>query len=112
MKYIIPQDKVDKIVFRYLDMNLKGLKKRKPKHYKGIVFAYPDEEFGILGWETDNILYIDYYLIEEISSTFGMVRSDSKSIIGRWVSNRFQLEVINTNKLPFHYLIKLAIDTD
>jgi hypothetical protein len=60
MKYIIPQNKIDTIVFKYLDLNLKGLEKRNPKHYKGIIFAYPDEEYGILGWKNDCSLYIYY----------------------------------------------------
>ena len=47
MKYKIPQDRLDKIIFKYLDINLKGLEQRKPKHYEGIIFAYPDEEFGM-----------------------------------------------------------------
>ena len=96
MRYIIPQDKVDKIVFKYLDLNLKGLEKRKPKYYKGIVFAYPDEKYGILGYENDGFLFIYFELINKISETFGLNESDSKSIIGRWVSNRYKLEVRNT----------------
>ena len=94
MKYIIPQDKVDKIVFKYLD--LKRLEKRKPSFYEGMAFAYPDEKYGILGWKNDGTLYIYNKLIHEIKSTFGMDESDSKSIIIRWVSNRYQLEVRNT----------------
>ena len=94
MKYIIPQDKVDKIVFKYLD--LKRLEKRKPKHYKGIVFAHPNEKYGVLGWEDNGTLYIYPKLINEISSTFGLDKSESQSIIGRWVIDRFQLKVIIT----------------
>ena len=96
MKYVIPQDKVDKIVFKYLDMNLRNLEKRKAKHYDGFVFAYPDEKFGILGYENNGTLYVYYGLINEISNVFGLEESDSKSVIIRWVSNRSQLEVINT----------------
>jgi hypothetical protein len=96
MKYIIPQDKIDKAVFKYLDLNLKGLEKREPKYYEGIVFAYPDEKYGVLGYENDGTLYVYYDLINEISSNFGLNESDSQSAIGRWVSDRFQLEVINT----------------
>ena len=96
MKYIIPQDKVDKVIFKYLDLNLKGLEKRKPKNYKGIVFAHPDEEYGILGLTKNGTLYIYRELIKEISSNFGMDKSDSKSIIGRWVSDRYKLEVRDT----------------
>ena len=115
MKYIIPQDKLDKVVFKYLDLNLKGLEKRKPKYYKGIVFAYPDEKYGILGCQNDGtlvVLFIYYELINEISETFGLDRSDSKSIIGRWVSDRYQLKVRNTNRLLYIQDKQLAIDTN
>ena len=95
MKYKIPQDRLDKIIFKYLDINLKGLEQRKPKNYKGIVFAYPDEVYGILGWKKDGTLYIFYELIDEISSTFGLQYNDSKELIGRWASDRLQLEVKN-----------------
>ena len=94
MKYIIPQDKIDKVVFKYLD--LKHFEKRKPEYYEGVIFAYPNKDYGILGWENDGILYIYLGLIVEISSTFGLDESDSESIIGRWVSDRYKLEVRNT----------------
>ena len=96
MKYIIPQDKIDNIVFKYLDLNLKGLEKRKPKYFKGVVFAYPNYGYGILGWKNNGTLYIYYDLINQISSTFGLYKSESQSIIGRWVSDRYKLEVRNT----------------
>jgi len=97
MKYIIPQDKIDKIVFRYLDLNLKGLEKRKARYHNGIVFTVPDEEFGILGYDNGDTLHIYYELINEISDTFGLKETDSKSVIGRWVSDRLQLDVNNDN---------------
>jgi hypothetical protein len=96
MKYIIPQDKLDNVVFKYLDLNLRNLEKRKAKFYKGIVYGFPDEEDAILGYRNDGILYVYYELIEEISNGFGLKDSDSKSIIGRWVSDRLQLDVMNT----------------
>ena len=112
MKYIIPENKLDKIVFKYLDLNLKGLEKRNPWIYKGIVFAYPNQEFGILGYENNGTLYIYYKLIYEISSTFGLNESDSKSIISRWVSDRFQLEVKNTKLRIRHQRAWLAIGSN
>ena len=98
MKYEIPQDRLDKILFKYLDntLKLKGLEKRKAKYYKGIIFAYPDEEFGILGWKNDGTLYIFYELIDEISNNFGLKENDSEELIGRWASDRLQIEVRNT----------------
>ena len=112
MKYIIPQDKIDKIVFRYLDLNLKGLEKKKAKHYEGIIFVYPDEKHGILGYENNGTIYIYKGLIDEISSNFGLNQSDSKLVIGRWVSDRFQLEVINTSVLIGMSIVVLAIDSN
>ena len=97
MKYIIPQDKIDKIVFKYLDMILKNLERKKPKYYEGIVFAYPDEEYGILGWKKGDTLYVYYAIIDEISSVFKLEESDIESLIGRWASDRLQLEVKKTS---------------
>jgi len=99
MKYIIPQDKVDKIIFKYLDLNLKGVEKKKSKYYEGFVLAFPDQEYGVLGWKKPDILYIYYKLIENISNTFGLNESDSESVIGRWVEDRLKLEVVHTHNL-------------
>jgi hypothetical protein len=98
MKYIIPENKIDKIIFKYLDLNLKGLEKRKARYHNGIVYGFPDEKFGILGYENGDTLHIYYELINEISSVFGLKEIDSQSVIGRWVSDRLQLEVINTTR--------------
>ena len=112
MKYIIPQDKVDKIVFRYLDMNLKGLEKKKPRYSRGYILVYPDEEFGILGWETNGTLNIYEGLVDEISTNFGMNRNDSKLIISRWFSDRYKLMVKKLNRWRWWYVSPLAIDTN
>ena len=112
MKYIIPENKLNKIVFKYLDTTLKGLEKRKPMRYDGIIFAYPNQESGILGWKNNGTLYIYYDLFYEIKSTFGMNKSDSESIIGRWVSDRYQLKVRNTKITGLLIKRLLAIDTN
>lgn len=111
-KYLVNQSTIDSIVFKYLDLTLKGLEKRKPKYFKGIVFAYPDEEYGILGWENDGTLYIYYTLINEISETFGLDKSDSQLIVGGWFSDRYQLEVRNTVRRFVEWRIMLEIDTN
>ena len=110
MKYIIPQDKLDKIVFKYLDNTLKGLERKNAKYYEGFVFAFPDEEYGILGYENDGTLYVYYELIREISNGFGLEDFDSESIIGRWVGDRLQLEVKNTITVTIGARVELAID--
>ena len=112
MKYIVPENKLDKIVFKYLDLNLRGLEKRKPKYYEGIIFVYPDEKYGLLGWGNDGTLYVYYDLINEISSVFGLKKYDTKSVITRWVSDRFKLEVINTTCAPTWVPLSLTVDSD
>jgi hypothetical protein len=97
MKYSIPQDRLDKIVFRYLDMQYGDLEKFNGK-YSDIVFKKPNSnsEYGIMGWEKSGILYIYNKLIEEISDMFSMENIDSKNLIGRWVEDRYQIEVNDT----------------
>lgn len=112
MKYIIPENKLDKIIFRYLDLNLKNLEKIKTKKYNGIVYAFPDEKYGLLGYENNGILYIYYKLIDEISSNFGLKESDSKLVITKWARDRFQLKVKNTRRLIYDLLSLLAIDSN
>ena len=101
MKYIIPKEKIEKIVFRYLDMHYGDLEKYKPIYYEGIVFKRPndDSEYGVMGWEKLGTLYIHYKLIEEISSMFSMEYVDSKELIGKWVENTLQMKVSNTDTI-------------
>jgi hypothetical protein len=110
MKYIISENKIDKIIFKYLDNILKGLEKRKPKYYDGFVLRYHNEEYGILGYENDGTLYIYGGLIDEISNGFGLEDFDSESIIGRWVGDRLQLEVKNTQNNGTDNRLWLVID--
>ena len=96
MKYIITENKLDKVVFKYLDNTLKGLEKRDANHYEGFVFAYPNKNFGILGYMNDGTLRVNSKFIEEISSNFGLEYDDTRDIVGRWVNDRLQLDVIET----------------
>ena len=99
MKYKIPQDRLDNIVFKYLDLNLKGLEKKKNyRGFGGIVFAYPNEDYAKLGFER-GILYVNHEIINEITDNFGLKDDDSRELFGRWASNRFQIEVKSISKL-------------
>ena len=53
--------------------------------------------------------YINYKLVDEISSYFSLQRSDSEKVIGRWVENTLQMKVTNTKKVSFIYLWELII---
>ena len=98
MKYVITESKLDKFIFKYLDIKLNGIEKRKNK-YVDIVFGFPNEEYGILGWEKPGNLYVGHEIVNEIKTLFGMKRSDTLDVFGRYVEDRYNLEVINTNKI-------------
>jgi hypothetical protein len=38
-------------------------------------------------------LYISSHFVDEISSNFGLDESDTKSVIGKWFSDRYQVEI-------------------
>jgi len=93
MKYIITENKLDKVVFKYLDTITKRLVRREPAYHHGFVLSYPDEKYGILSWKDNLKLYISSYFFDEISSNFGLDESDTKSVIGKWFSDRYQVEI-------------------
>jgi hypothetical protein len=95
MKYLITENRLNDIIFKYLDEKLDGIEQRKGK-YVDIVFAFPNEEYGILGWDKSGELFVFYKLRNEISNYFGMEKNDSLRAIGKWFEDRYNLEVINT----------------
>jgi hypothetical protein len=95
MKYIITENRLNKVIFNYLDTKLSGLERKKGEYYD-VVFGFPNEEYGVLGWVKPNRLGIHYDIVDEISHYFDMKSSDTQKIIGEWVEDRYNLKVINT----------------
>jgi hypothetical protein len=109
-EFVFPKYDPIKKIFNHLDKKLKGLVKEKSVYYDGIVFAYPDKKYGILGWESNGTLYIPYELIDEIATEFDTYDDDVESLIKKWVIDRFQLEVNEVKLLSSKSHIRLAID--
>jgi hypothetical protein len=95
MEHIITKNKLDKIVFKYLDMKLNGIEKRKGVH-TDIVFGFPNNEYGLLGWKKSGVLYVFYELKDEIKNMFGLESPDAFDVIGRYVEDRYNLKVRHT----------------
>ena len=95
MKYIITESKLNNIIFKYLDMKYGALEQKKGR-YSDIVFTFPGEEYGVLGWEKSGVLYVYYEIRDEISNYFGLKKVDSLEVIGKWVEDRYNLKVIDT----------------
>ena len=104
MKVIIPEKKLEEIIFKYLDKRFEKLEKVKGKNYD-IVFKYPGEEYGRLGWKKPGMLLIYYKLIDDIFSFIPIKKSEIQKIIGRYVEDRYNLEVKYTSIIPNTFLL-------
>ena len=104
-KIIITESRLEELTFKYLDKKFENLEQSKGKYYD-IVFKFPNEKFGILGWESE-VLYIYHKLIDNISSFIPIERDDIKKIIGKYVENRYNLMVKKTS-LHFHHQFLLV----
>ena len=99
MKITISENRIEQLIFKYLDKRFEKLEKVKGESFN-IVFKYPGEEYGILGWEKSGSLWIYHKLIDNIFSFIPIEKSEIQKIIGRYVKDRYNLEVRNTNR--FH----------
>ncbi len=95
MKVIIPENRLEQLIFKYLDVKFKDLEQVKGKNFD-IVFRFPNEESGILGWKRPGDLYIYYKLIDNIFPFIPIKKTEIQKIIGRYVGSRYNLEVRDT----------------
>lgn len=101
MEVIIPENRLEQLIFKYLDVKLKDLVQSKGE-YCDIVFKLSDEKVGILGWES-GVLYIYHKLINNIFSFIPIKKTEIESIIVKYVENRYNLEVRDTKQWPLLY---------
>ena len=83
MKVIIPENRLEQILFKYLDVKLKDLEQLKGRFYPKI-FKLPNEEFGIMGKEGKRLL-VNYKLTNKILSFIPIKKTEILKIIGRYV---------------------------
>ena len=95
MKYIITEQQINDIIFKFLDAKLDRIERRKGEYFN-VIFAFPDEQYGTLGWKKSGDLFVFFILSDEISDYFGLEKDDSLRVIGKWVEDRYNLKVINT----------------
>ncbi len=97
MKVIIPENRIEQLIFKYLDVKFKDLEQSKGEYSDKIVFRLPDEKGGPLGWES-GVLYIYHKLINNIFSFIPIEKTEIESIIGKYVENKYNLEVRDTTQ--------------
>ena len=92
MKVIIPENRLEQFIFKYLDVRFKDLEQAKGRFVE-IVFKFPGEQGGIMGWDKSGKLYIYWKLIENIFNFIPIEKTEIKKIIGMYVGSRYNLEV-------------------
>jgi hypothetical protein len=97
------ESRIDKIIFKYLDIKY-GVLEQKKGEYVDILFHFHGEKYGVLGWKKSGDLFVYYEINDEISNYFGLESDDSLRIIGKWVEDRYNLKVINTENEIAAYL--------
>ena len=109
MKVIIPENRLDEFFFKYLDSKFKDLEQVKGR-YLDIVFRFPGEQAGIMGWSknddsNETFLSIYYKIIDDIFSLIPMEKREIVKIIGRYIENRYNLIVNDGSVYPYKYQI-------
>ena len=110
MKYIIEESRLENIIFKYLNGKFEGIERKKGK-YSDIVLSLPGEEYGLIGWERPDRLYVYSEIFDEINLMFSMKESDALDVIGRYVESRYNLKVNHTALLEFWQEQTLRVDT-
>jgi hypothetical protein len=96
MKVIIPESRLEEIIFKYLDEKFKDLEQIKGRIVAKI-FKLPSEKFGIMGLERKRLL-VNYKLTNQILSFIPIKKTEIQKIIGRYVEDRYNLEVKNVTE--------------
>jgi len=112
MKYIITESRFENLIFKYLDNKLDGIELKKGK-YSDIVFAFHNQEYGLMGWigKKSNQLFTYYEIVNEVKTMFSMDESDALDVIGRYVESRYNLKV-NKNWLSYQIgTSRLTVDS-
>ena len=97
MKVIIPENRLEQILFNYLDLKFKDLEQYPKGKYYDILFKIPGEEYGVLVWKKSGNLSIKYKLIDNIFSFIPIKKTEIQMIIVRYVGSRYNLEVRDTH---------------
>jgi hypothetical protein len=90
MKYIITESQSHKMVINYLNNQFNQIETKNNIYF---VSSEEDDYSPIRYDKNDGRCYINYGLINELSSFFPLEDSDSKQIIKKWVEDTLQVKV-------------------
>jgi hypothetical protein len=97
MESLITEIRLDNVIFNYLDWKFNEIEKINGR-FTDFIFVLPDEEYAVMGWKKSGDLYVYNKIRKDIQNLFGLESSDALDVIGRYIENRYNLEVKNTFK--------------
>lgn len=111
MKYVITESQLDKVIFRYLDVQDLNIIKIGASTY----FSYPDDNFAQIKYggnhANNELCFIFIGLIGKVSSLFSLNSYQSTRIIGQWVKKKLNLEGQMSNKIMnFQWSLKIPTE--
>ena len=119
MKYIITESKLEKVIFKYLDIQDFVIYDNKKKFSNYIYFlnsesdresqisVYTNNAFG----EVRNWVFVNYDLIEELSDFFSIDKLDCLDIIRVWIIDTLGIKVgkiMDSSGEHYHRLIVIT----
>ena len=107
MKVIIPENRLEQFLFKYLDIKFKDLEQAKGRFVE-IVFKFPGEQGGIMGWSKNDdsnrtLLSIYHKIIDDIFSLIPIEKREIVNMIGRYIENRYNLIVNDAEVYPYRH---------
>jgi hypothetical protein len=90
MKYLITESQLDRAVFKYLDNQDFIQVEDKDTIY--FVNSQGDKYCQIRYDMSDNFSFMNYELVDEISSFFSLNDSNSEKVIVRWIGDTLQVK--------------------
>jgi hypothetical protein len=95
MKLIIPESKLDRLVYRYLDMkNFYVLETSFGYQFYKSKQSMDDEEYSIITFSLkDKDCFYSSDLIKDVSLFFSIPTSETMYLIERWVENKLSVVI-------------------
>jgi len=100
MEFSISEDKLNNVIFKYLDIHYGDVVERKGIYNQNTVYTKPgsDSRFGLFSLGVYDHrefidMYITYSLIQEIKNFFHLENYDALMVIKRWAGKKYNVDI-------------------
>lgn len=92
-KIIIPENKLEEIVFKYLDTKLKDVKQLEGQYFD-VIYKLPGYDTGIIGYnDLSNVLNINGKLIDDVFSIIPIEKTQIMRLIANYVVTKYRVNI-------------------